>query len=146
MCTCVPPCVTALKGTTNFCLGNVQNSYFQNVGLPPEDIPGFISTMFQLILIELVPLIFSLVFLKCSCGINLFNIFLYQQQEFGLIIGVQTAFIMECWFSSLTINSAFDMSNNFNWLKSGFVLDFGDNGTQVDWRFSQNVNLTYLTS
>ena len=120
--------------------GNVRNSYFHNTSLSPEDIPHFAKTMMMLVLVDALSLVISLIFLKMRCKINLFHIYLHQQQHFGLVLAIQTAFIMESWFAFLPLGTGTDMTNNFNWLKSGYVLADEDE----DWRFSQSVNLTYL--
>ena len=59
--------------------------------------------------------------------------YLYQQKEFGLVLAIQQAYILENMFCSSVLGCATDLTFKFPWLKDGFELENGA------------INATYLT-
>ena len=52
------------------------------------------------------------------------------------------AYILETMFCASTIGCAIDFTFQFNWLRDGYTLDHNS----TDIRFSDQVNMTYLTA
>jgi len=119
-------------------LGNVGSDYFHFVGTSPDQIEGFIYTFITLLGIDLLSLLFSGAFLKYKLNINLFQVYCFQQREFGLVLAGQQAHILDNLFCTIAIGCAIDLSLDFAWLKEDFVLD------NVDPRFSTLVNTSLL--
>ena len=61
------------------------------------------------------------------------QVYIFQQKEFGLVLSIQQAYILENMFCSSVLGCATDMTFKFAWLKEGFELENGA------------INSTYLT-
>ena len=133
------------------------SDYFQFLSTSNEQIPPFIYNFLILIGIDMLSLVFSSVFLKMSVNINLFQVslpqflklsseylpffqvYFFQQREFGLVLAGQQSHILDNLFCTIAIGCAIDLSLNFSWLNAGFVMD------DTDPRFSTNVNISLLS-
>ena len=61
-------------------------------------------------------------------------VYIFQQKEFGLVLAIQQAYILENMFCSSVLGCAADITFKFAWLREGFELEEG------------GINSTYLTT
>ena len=115
------------------------NEYFHYSLLLPEDLPFFIQILFTLVALDAISLVVSGIVLKKRCNINLFSVFMFQHQEFGVALGVTTCFALMNVFYSCAIANGSDATNENPWLQRFIV-----NATSDDWRFSKNIDTRFL--
>ena len=70
-----------------------------------------------------------------SCQVDVFQIYLDMQKEYGLVFAVQQAYLIDHLFCSIVIGCVKDLTFQFDWIymeNNGTVLDAFNNGTQMD--------------
>ena len=65
--------------------GNVRNNYFHFSSMEPEDLGDFIFSILVLLGVDLLSMIIYGILLKKWCGINMLQVYLFQQKEFGYV-------------------------------------------------------------
>ena len=70
--------------------------------------------------------------IRCKTNYENLQVYIFQQKEFGLVLSIHQAYILENMFCSSVLGCATDMTFRFAWLREGFELETG------------GVNSTYL--
>ena len=106
--------LAAYHGPNADVLGNIKNDYWHFKPL----VDHWPTTMSLLLLtaFQIVSFFLAGVFLYCSVQLNLFFVFLHVMKEYGLILSIHQAFLLEHLFCMIVISCAFDFTFKFEWV------------------------------
>ena len=120
--------LAAYYGPNAKLLGNVKNSYWQYHA--NDNIDTSTANLMFLVLIDALSLVATTSALWFSCKINLFKVYLFLQKEFGLIMAIQQAYLLDYLFCTIAIGCALDLTLKFSWIDN--IEEYRDlNSTQM---------------
>jgi len=95
-------------------LGNVRANRWQYSAV--TDLDAAIEGTLLMITLDAVSLVMTSIALKCLCGINMWQIFLYMSKELAVPMVVQQVWVMQTQFCVIAIGCAMDATFKFDWL------------------------------
>ena len=130
--------LAAYYGPNADVLGNIKNGFWHFKAL--DDHWPTTKGLLLLTAFQFISFVCAGIFLFCSVNLNLFYVFLHIMKEYGLILSIHQAFLLEHLFCLITISCAFDFTFQFEW-----VLD-PDNWQNIDVTtiMSNMTNMTYM--
>lgn len=106
--------LVAYQGPNAEVLGNVRANRWQYSAV--TDLDAAIEGTLLMITLDAVSLVMTSIALKCLCGINMWQIFLYMSKELAVPMVVQQVWVMQTQFCVIAIGCAMDATFKFDWL------------------------------
>ena len=106
--------LTAYHGPNAEVLGNVKSSHWQYMAV--EDAWKTSRLLLMLVAIDGLSLVISFLVLRFSFGVNLVDVFLHIQKEYGLVMAFQHGFFLDHCFCQLVVACSSDFTFQLSWL------------------------------
>ena len=148
--------LAAYYGPNAGVLGNIKNDFWHFKAL--DDHWPTTEGLLLLTAFQTITFVLAGIFLYCSVNLNLFFVFLHIMKEYGLILSIHQAFLLEHLFCLITISCAFDFTFRFDWVldpdnwqniaATTMMMDmtpFTNMTTMTNDNVTSMTNMTYLT-
>ena len=106
--------IMAYYGPNAHVIGNILNSYWHFSAV--EDVGESIAYLCLFFFVDLLSLMTCTILLQMYCRINLYNVFVTLQNEFGWLFNVALATNINGYFAMNLISFATDLTFRFDWI------------------------------
>ena len=95
-------------------LGNIGNSYWHYQA--PDNVVDAVTNLFLFLILDVVTILFSMIFFKCWANFNFVKMYSYLQKEYGMMMSISQSYLMIHNFCVIITACAMDLTFKFNWI------------------------------
>ena len=106
--------LAAYYGPNAELLGNIKNGFWQFKAV--DELWAPTKSLLFVVVFDSISFILAGIVMLCFCNMNLAHVYLHMMKEFGLILSIHHAYLLQHLFCLVTISCAFDFTFQFDWI------------------------------